>query len=82
MYRETKTRSWIKSILWRLIATANSFAILVAALSDKPLTNAIYMNITGLFVYYFYERIWNHISWGKTKVTIINCDQKKEEKNA
>jgi hypothetical protein len=75
MYRETKTRSWTKSILWRVIATANSFAILTSALTDKPLTNAIYMNITGLFIYYFYERIWNYIFWGKVKVTTKNLEQ-------
>lgn len=75
MYRETNTRSWTKSILWRLIATANSFTILILALTNKPLANAIYMNITGLFVYYVYERIWNNISWGKMKVSL---EQEKE----
>ena len=66
MHRETKTRSWVKTVLWRLIATMNSFAILASSLSDTPITNAIYMNITGLMVYYLYERVWNAISWGKT----------------
>lgn len=75
MYRETKTRSWTKSIIWRLIATANSFTILVAAITDKPLTNAILMNVTGLFVYYFYERIWNKISWGKIPVILESNNQ-------
>ena len=64
-YRETKTRSIIKSVLWRLTATVNSFLILSLALSKDNLSNAIYMNITGLFVYFFYERIWNAISYGK-----------------
>ncbi len=64
-YRETKTRSIIKSVLWRLTATVNSFLILSLALSGDNLSNAIYMNITGLFVYFFYERIWNAISYGK-----------------
>ena len=64
-YRETKTRSVIKSVLWRLTATVNSFLILSLALSKDNLSNAIYMNITGLFVYFFYERIWNAISYGK-----------------
>lgn len=65
MYRETKTRIWTKVVLWRLIATANSFMVLISALQDKPITNAILMNITGMIVYYWYERIWNNISWGR-----------------
>lgn len=68
MYIETPKRSWTKSIIWRLIATANSFAILTAAITGSALWNAVCMNITGLFVYYFYERIWNRISWGKIPV--------------
>lgn len=79
MYRETKTRSWTKSILWRLIATANSFIVLIAALTDTHLVNAIYMNITGLFIYYGYERVWNNISWGKTKVTVDSLLNEEKE---
>ena len=35
---------------------------------DSPIRNigkAIMMNITGFFIYYIYERIWNIIKWGK-----------------
>lgn len=72
MYTETKKRSWTKTVVWRLIATANSFAILAAAITGSALWNAVCMNITGLFVYYFYERIWNRISWGKVLVKVQN----------
>ena len=61
MYRETKARIWTKVIIWRLLATANSFMVLISALQDKPITNAILMNITGMAIYYWYERIWNNI---------------------
>jgi len=64
---ETKTRSIIKTIVWRLIATLNSYFVLLY-LNDTNKDNlykAIYMNITGFFVYYFYERLWNLIKWGK-----------------
>ncbi len=79
MYRETKTRIWTKVVLWRLIATANSFMVLISALQDKPITNAILMNITGMIVYYWYERIWNNISWGR--VGISNDKTKKPKTN-
>ena len=67
MYFETKTRSLTKTVVWRLIAIVNSFAILVSAISTQPLYNAVLMNITGFLVYYFYERAWDKISWGKVK---------------
>lgn len=66
--KESKTRTIVKTILWRVIATLNSFFVLLY-LNDSNKDNlykAIFMNITGFFVYYFYERIWNFIKWGKT----------------
>ena len=64
---ETKIRSIIKTIVWRLIATLNSYFVLLYLneSSRDNLYKAVYMNITGFFVYYFYERIWNFIKWGK-----------------
>lgn len=64
-FKETKTRSLTKTIVWRLIAVTNSFLVLLISTSKEPLWNAVYMNLTGLFIFYFYERIWNKISWGK-----------------
>ena len=66
MIDENRTRSAIKSVMWRLIATANSYVILSAALSDDNLSNAIYMNISGLIVYFGYERVWNKIQFGRS----------------
>ena len=65
--QETKTRSLTKTIAWRIVATLNSFLVLVYLSSVLPtnLGKAIAMNITGFFVYYIYERIWNVIKWGK-----------------
>ena len=65
--KESKTRTIVKTIIWRIIATLNSFFVLLY-LNDSNKDNlykAIFMNVTGFFVYYFYERIWNLIKWGK-----------------
>jgi hypothetical protein len=67
MYSETKKRTIIKTTMWRIFATLNSFLILYASISHKHIWNAIFMNITGFFVYYFYERIWNSIPYGKVQ---------------
>ena len=65
--KESKIRTITKTIIWRLIATLNSYFVLLH-LSDSNKDNlykAIYMNGTGFFVYYFYERICNSVKWGK-----------------
>jgi len=64
MYKETKKRTLIKTILWRAIATLNSFLVLCINLNNN-LKSAIVMNITGFFIYYVFERIFNKITWGK-----------------
>ena len=66
---ETKIRSFIKTVFWRVIATLNSYFILLY-LNDQSHSNfkkAVYMNISGFFVYYVYERMWNRIKWQTTK---------------
>jgi hypothetical protein len=65
--KETRTRTIIKTVIWRLIATLNSYFVLLC-LNDSNKDNlykAVYMNVTGFFVYYFYERICNSIKLGK-----------------
>lgn len=63
---ETKARSLLKTVAWRIIAILNSFIVLSSGISEKALTNALYMNISGFIMYYFFERLCNYISWGKT----------------
>ncbi len=65
MNNETKKRSLIKTILWRIVATLNSFIILLMFPLHRAIILAILMNITGFVIYYFYERIWNRIKWGR-----------------
>lgn len=67
MFIETKKRSLTKTSMWRIIAILNSYTILTFSMSKDNLVNAILMNISGFVIYYFYERIWNKISWEKNK---------------
>tara|TARA_R110000868_G_scaffold13711_2_gene63550 strand:- start:1401 stop:1601 length:201 start_codon:yes stop_codon:yes gene_type:complete len=64
MKKETKVRTVIKSIVWRLIATLNSFIVLSVFPNYKAIFSAIIMNITGFFIYYIYERLCNKVSLG------------------
>ena len=64
---ESRKRSIVKSIVWRIIC------IVVSILTSYVLTTrwdiavaigSIY-NIITMILYYFHERLWNSIKWGK-----------------
>jgi uncharacterized membrane protein len=55
---ETKTRSIVKAITWRIIAT-------LIAMYWVGFQAAIVLNIIQTVAYYFHERGWVHIRWGK-----------------
>lgn len=62
---ETKKRTIFKAVSWRLVAVLNSFLVLTIQLTDSNLLNAVYMNITGFFAFYFFERVWSKINYGR-----------------
>lgn len=64
MIVETKKRHLAKSLSWRVLATTNSFLVLSMGLTGN-LRNAIIMNLTGIVVMYFFERIWSKIDYGR-----------------
>jgi uncharacterized membrane protein len=51
-----------------MVAILNSFLVLTVNVTDNNFLNALYMNITGFIVYYFFERIWNKIKYGKQQL--------------
>ena len=55
---ETKTRSIVKAITWRIVAT-------IIAYLWVGLEAAIIINIIQTVAYYFHERAWVHINWGR-----------------
>jgi hypothetical protein len=64
MIIESKKRTLFKTISWRLVAILNSFLVLTFQITDSNFLNAIYMNITGFFIYFVFERIWSNIDYG------------------
>jgi len=76
LIRETKKRTIIKSILWRVVATLNSWMILSVIINGENIVKAIIMNVTGFFIFYFFERIWSKIRYGRI---IINDDSELPE---
>ena len=66
---EKASRSIYKTISWRVTATLTT-AILVLLITGS-LAAAFSIGVIEFFVkmvlYYFHERIWNKIQWGKKK---------------
>ena len=63
---ETRARSIIKSIVWRLIC------IIVSIITSYILTNkwdialaiGTTYNVITMILYYLHERFWNKVHWG------------------
>jgi len=69
MFKETKARSMIKGLIWRVFAFLNSWSVSWLVLgvmhASSFFISALAMNITGLIVFYIYERVWNRINKGR-----------------
>ena len=67
IYTVSRKRSLIKSITWRTVASLDTFFIawLVTGEYSWAGTIALLEILTKTFLYYFHERGWNYIFWGK-----------------
>jgi len=66
---DTRKRSWAKSLTWRLFGIALLGLISFLITRDwKQMTviTAVFHGIR-LVLYYYHERIWGRVSWGKVK---------------
>ena len=69
MQAEQTKRSLLKTITWRITASLDTFVIAWIITGDWKMGGSIagIEVITKMFIYYFHERIWNKIKWGKKK---------------
>lgn len=67
MNREKTVRSITKAITWRLIASVATF--LIAWHITKEIEASVVVGTSDMVIkialYFFHERIWNKINWGK-----------------
>lgn len=65
--REKPLRSVVKSISWRIIGTLDT--ILISWVITGQLALAFSIGsvelVTKMVLYFFHERVWNSIKWGK-----------------
>ncbi|WP_394975295.1 DUF2061 domain-containing protein [uncultured Croceitalea sp.] len=64
---ESPKRSIVKSISWRAIGTLDTIIIswIVTGTLSLAFSIGFIELITKMVLYFFHERIWNNISWGK-----------------
>ena len=60
-------RSVTKALSWRLIGTLDTLAVSYLVTGEIALATSIASVdfLTKLILYFFHERIWNKINWGK-----------------
>lgn len=65
--RETLKRSLLKTISWRVIGTLDTLliAFLITGRVYQALTIGGVELISKMALYFFHERAWNTIPWGK-----------------
>ena len=84
---ESKRRTIVKSLLWRIIGIVWTWVgayLILLFIPEKYETAAIvatlivvYHHSTRMIMYYFYERIWAGIKWGRGE-TVKLLDAKKK----
>ncbi len=83
---ETKIRSLVKAISWRVIATLITFSIALVLTGETVIALEIgFMDLAlKLIAYFFHERIWGLISLGKKMHPLedikLTRDLEKEDK--
>ena len=64
---EKPLRSFLKSISWGIVGTLDTILIswLVTGTLEMAFTIGSIEMITKMILYFFHERLWNIIKWGK-----------------
>ena len=68
MLKEKRSRSLLKTLTWRVLASLDTFLIswFVSGEISIGATIATIEIITKLVIYYLHERAWDKIKWGKS----------------
>lgn len=67
---ENHTRSLVKAISWRITGTLDTvlWAFIITGKLKWALSIGLVELVSKIFLYYFHERLWNKISFGKKNV--------------
>jgi len=69
---ENRRRSFLKALSWRGLASIATFSIVFAFTRELVLSFGIGLIevVSKLILYYFHERMWQKVSWGKSKAVV------------
>jgi len=67
MIKVSKQRSFTKSLSYRIFGTLSSFVVVYAITHKGSLSAliAFWETIIKVGIYYWHERIWDKIQWGR-----------------
>ncbi len=70
----SKSRSFAKSITWRIIAIISTFVIgyIMSGSLAFAASLSVVSNLINFVLYYVHERVWLKIDWGKSVETKTN----------
>lgn len=65
--KSTRTRSLVKAVLYRFVGTLATFLIALLFTGEVVIAGGIagVELASKILLYYFYERAWNLVSWGR-----------------
>ena len=63
----SKRRSLVKSVTWRVVAVLVTFLVglIMTGNLEFALSLSLVSNFVNFVLYYFHERVWLRIKWGK-----------------
>ena len=66
---DTPKRSWAKAISWRIISIIITFfvTLLITRSAKFAVSVSLLDTAIKLITYYFHERTWTHVKWGRLK---------------
>jgi uncharacterized membrane protein len=64
---DSPTRSLAKAVSWRVTGTIDTFVICWIITGEPLIASGIAFTeiMTKILLFWFHERVWNRISWGK-----------------
>ncbi len=78
--RETRLRSILKALTWRLIASLITASIVFTITREAALSVSIGIldSLVKIFAYYFHERLWTVVTLGKIVHPLAELNVSKE----
>jgi len=74
MYKETNTRSIVKGISWRVVATTTTVIIVYVFFGrlDLAIAAGLIETVLKVALYWGHEKVWQKIHWGRKKIEPFN----------